>query len=79
VAKCVNKYAIAVLGNSLAPVQLGVGTFGGCEATVHATRRFLATMPDVHVIVKLDFSNAFNNIQRDAVLMVIADLLPEIY
>jgi len=68
-----------VLGDSLAQVQLGVGTSGNCEAAVHATRRFLANMPDDHVIVKSDFSNAFKNIRRDAVLMVIADQLPEIY
>jgi len=48
-AKCVNKYAIAVLGDSLTPVQLGVGISSGCEAAVHATRRILANMPDDHV------------------------------
>ena len=78
-AKCVNKYAITLLGGSLMPVQLGVGELGGCEAAVHATRRFLAGMPDDYVVVKLDFSNAFNCIRRDAVLAAIANTLPDIY
>ena len=67
------------MGGSLAPVQLGVGTSGGYEAAVHATRRFLASMPDDNVLVNLDFSNAFNSIRRDAVLTAIADQLPDIY
>ena len=30
------------IGNKLRPVQLGYGSSGGCEAAVHATRRFLS-------------------------------------
>ena len=41
------------------PLQVGVGVAGGCEAAVHATRRFLSVMPADNIIVKLDFSNAF--------------------
>jgi hypothetical protein len=78
-AKCVNNYAISLLGDSVAPIQLGIGSSGGCEAAVHATRRFLANMPDDFVAVKLDFTNAFNSIHRDAVLTAIADKLPDIY
>jgi hypothetical protein len=58
------------------PVHLGVGTSGYCEAAVHATRRFLAHMPDSYVLVKLDFSNAFNYVQRDANLSSIANTIP---
>jgi len=43
---------------------LGVG---GCEAAVHAIRRFLSNMPDHFVVVKIDFSHAFNCIRRDSV------------
>lgn len=78
-AKCVNKYAITLLDGSLAPVQLGVGIHGGIEAAVHATRRFLANMPDDHVVVKLDFSNAFNSVRRDAFLGAVANTVPDIY
>jgi len=78
-AKCVNKYAIAVLKHSLTPAQLGVGIPGGCEAAVHATRRFLTNMPDNYVVVKIDFSNAFNCIRRDSVLAAVSASIPEIY
>ena len=46
-AKC----AITLLGDSFRPSQLGVGTPDGCEAAVHATRRFFSQMPDGDVIV----------------------------
>jgi hypothetical protein len=78
-AKCVNKYALTVLKDNFTPSQLGVGVSGGCEAAVHATRRFLANMPDNFVVVKIDFSNAFNCIRRDSVLAAVADSVPEIY
>ena len=35
-------------------------------------------MPDDYVLVKVDFSNAFYSIRRDAVLTAIADQLPDI-
>jgi len=41
--------------------------------TVYAARRLH------HVIVKLDFSNAFNNVKRDLILDNIAAHTPEIY
>ena len=49
--------------DSFNPSQLGVGVPGGCEAAVHATRRFLTNMPDNFVVVKIDFSNASVGIQ----------------
>jgi len=52
---------------------------GGCEAAVHATRRFLNTMTNDDAIVKLDFSNAFNTVRRDAILNAVSIKLPEIY
>ena len=61
------------IGAKLLPEQLGLGTHGGCEAAVHATRRFLANMPPDYLLVKLDFSNAFNNIHRDAMLPAAAE------
>ena len=67
-AKCANTYAIAELANYFSPIQLGVGVPGGCESAVHATRRFAEHMPDDQVIVKLDFTNAFNSLHRDAML-----------
>ena len=45
-AKCANTYVIAELADYFSPIQLGVGVPGGCEATVHATRRFAEHIPD---------------------------------
>ena len=50
-----------------------VGTPGGCEAAVHATRRFVESMPDDHCVVKLDFSNAFNSLHRDVMLEAVLE------
>jgi len=43
--------------------QTGVRVSGGAEAAVHAMRRLVENLPSDRVIVKLDFSNAFNCIR----------------
>ena len=63
----------------LAPRQLGFGSLGGCEAAVHAARRFINYMPSDFVVAKLDFSNAFNCLHRDVMLTAVKDQLPELY
>ena len=78
-AKCANAHATAVLADYLQPLQLGVGTPGGCEAAVHATRRYMESMPDGHCVVKLDFTNAFNSLRRDAMLEGVQQRIPGIY
>jgi hypothetical protein len=78
-AKCANTFASAKLATYFSPTQLGVGVPGGCEAAVHACRRFVTSMPDDYVVVKLDFSNAFNCLRRDAMLESIKTSIPEIY
>ena len=44
-AKCANKYAIMKVSEYLSPLQLRVGVHNGCEAAVHAARRFVLTVP----------------------------------
>ena len=78
-AKCANNYAISILANNLSPIQVGVGVKGGCEASIHASRRFLASMTHDQALAKLDFSNAFNSIRRDCMLEVISEKLPSLY
>jgi Reverse transcriptase (RNA-dependent DNA polymerase) len=78
-AKCVNKYAITISKDAFAPFQLGVGVLVGCEAAVHATRRFLSSMSDKFVVAKIDFSKAFNSIRGDSVLEAVSASVPEIY
>jgi hypothetical protein len=59
-AKCANMLVVGKMSQVLSPLQLGVGVSGGAEAAIHATRRYVTSMPDSHVVVKLDFANAFN-------------------
>ena len=44
----------------------------GRSAAVHAMRRLVQKLPTDHVIVKLDFSNAFNCTRRDVILDAVA-------
>ena len=78
-AKCANRYAVARLSSHFAPLQLGIGVPGGCEAAVHATRRFIRGMHNDQVLVKLDFTNAFNSLRRDVMLESVFHTIPEIY
>lgn len=78
-AKCANIFAQQQLADYFRPYQLGVAVAGGCEAAVHATRRFIAKMGPDQAVVKLDFSNAFNSLRRDSMLFAVSDRLPQIY
>ena len=78
-SKCANSYALEKLGSHFGHVQLGVGVPGGCEAAIHAARRFVSDMSRDQVVVKLDFKNAFNCIHRDIMLELVASELPELY
>jgi hypothetical protein len=77
-SKGANAYAVPRLIAYLSPRQVGVGTPGGVEAAVHATRRFLETMDKDCILVKLDISNAFNSLCRARMMSAINELIPEI-
>ena len=79
VSKCANGSAVARMVSLLSPRQLGVGIAGGCEAAIHAARRYLESMPEDHIMVKLDFSNAFNCLHRQDMLLAVQQYLPDIY
>ena len=63
------------------PRQLGYGVSQGAEAAVHAARFYLRNIGSnkVHVLLKLDFTNAFNSIRRDKMLEAVQRLAPSIY
>ena len=61
-AKCSNSFAASQPEDHFSPIKLGVRTPGGCEAAVHAARRYIEAMPDCYVVVKIDYSNAFNSL-----------------
>ena len=75
-AKCANRHVMSRISTALQPTQVGVRVSGGAEVAIHATRRYVKQLPDNHVIVKLDFNNAFNSVRRDLVLNSKADNTP---
>jgi len=79
VSKCANKVGISRLSSYFAPCQLDVGICEECEAATQSARRYLETLPRDHVVVKLDFSNAFNSLHRLDVVNAIYDRLPNLY
>ena len=52
---------------------------GGAEAAHHAVRRVVQHLPDDNVIIKLDFTNAFNSVKRETILISVADKMPDLY
>lgn len=64
---------------NLSPTQVGFGVSGGAESLVHSVRHFLQTMKPNECLVKLDFSNAFNSLERNAFLTEIHSNYPDIF
>ena len=81
----VAKSVVFLMGNQVAfrlhPTQLGFGMPGGCEAAVHATRRYLSQASEVllRVLLKVDFKIAFNTFRQDCLLRVVKEQFPQIY
>jgi len=79
ILKCINIFGTNRLRSCFYPQQLGVGLPGRCEAAVHSARRYLQAVPEDHVLVKLDFSNAFNSLHRRDMLLLVHNRVPELY
>ncbi len=80
VAKIANYWATSKCSAILLPRQLGVGAKGGAEAISHAARQYLSNMDTESdcVMVKLDFTNAFNSIRRDCMIESVNQHIPEL-
>lgn len=78
VGKCLCHEIAGVARERLAPLQVGVAVPGGAEAAVHASRQWWTrNLGDRQkVFVKLDLSNAFNTLDRQAMLQVIHEEFP---
>jgi hypothetical protein len=63
----------------LAPAQLGFGIHQGAEAAAYAARSFLSNLTDGEALLKIDFTNAFNTLRRDRMLLVIREELLELF
>jgi hypothetical protein len=62
-------------------LQVGVATQGGGEAAIHAVRKLvgeIGTNPE-KIMLKVDFSNAFNMVDRTEMLKQARERLPGIY
>ena len=81
VAKIARQRVVEDMATPLSPRQLGYGIHGGVEAAVHASKRYLLLqdLPSGHVLLKLDFRNAFNSIRWDKMLEAVQDLALDIY
>ncbi|CAE7766876.1 unnamed protein product [Symbiodinium sp. CCMP2592] len=69
---------VAVFGGPplrLFPLQVGVGIKCGAEAAVHTSRQ---RNEGDKVLLKVNFSNAFNSVQRNAVLRAARRQLPQV-
>ena len=67
------------MGDLPAPFQHGYGTLLGAEAAVHSARTFLHNLQPSHLILKLDFKNAFNTIRRNKMLLTVKERVPDSY
>lgn len=75
--RLVAKRTTASLSSQLTPTQLGVGAPLGCEAAVHAVRKYTHTnRGNDELIVKVDLSNAFNSVTREVVLSQVSQRCP---
>ena len=76
VAKCAAHLVIHTIGADLAHQQLGCGIPLGCEAAVHTARLYVHNLPFDHLLLKLDFKNAFICLHRDKMLSAVSVSAP---
>ena len=77
-AKCLVANVKDDVSEFLFPMQLGVGVRGATEAIVHVLRQWLVMWrADPHrLVVTVDIENAFNSIDRSAILSSVRRILP---
>jgi hypothetical protein len=66
----------------LTPNQLGVATKLGYESCIHTVRTYsYAHNPENFgkILLKIDFSNAFNSMDRDSMLHQVKDVTPSLF
>ena len=84
IRRLVSKFFSFALANKtaeiFAPLQLGFGVHGGCEAIVHTVRSILedsSIHPDQSWLLQVDLINAFNCYDREAAFIEVRKLFPE--
>jgi len=81
VSKCCCEATVEDAKVIFGPLQVGVATQGGAEASVHAVRRLAEEFgaDPGRIMLKVDFSNAFNLVDRTEMLAQVYDKLPGLY
>ncbi|KAL1446882.1 hypothetical protein WDU94_010923, partial [Cyamophila willieti] len=82
--RLVSKVSCSYVKHSLSqyflPNQYGFGVPQGCETIIHSIRSFLnKNLQTPKILLKIDFSNAFNSIERDTMLARIREKCPQLY
>ena len=77
-AKCGTRAVKERFSDAFSPTQIGFCVPGGAEAAAHASRSFVEKASPGDVMLKLDFSNAFNTMRRDHVAYCISEEAPEL-
>ena len=78
-SKCLSRAVQSDAVRILAPLQLGVGIKFGCESIVHAVSQTVENdllPPDSRMTLLLDFTNAFNSIDRGHMFDEVRNQIP---
>ena len=78
-SKCISRAVQAEAIRTLIPLQVGVGISAGCEAIVHSVTCVVEgsnISPDDRWTLLLDFSNAFNSVDRGAMFKEMRARIP---
>ena len=81
VSKCATRAVLSDTLSILPPLQVGVGLSGGCDAVLHSV---LSVIHDTNIpsenkfVLLVDFSNAFNSIDRATLFKEVRYRLPQI-
>jgi len=78
---CISSISTKTLQDLLQPLQLGVGVSGGVEAIIHSFNRLIRqpNLPESFVITQIDFSNAFNEVNRHIMLQLVQQHFPQLF
>jgi len=81
VSKCCCEATVEDAKVIFGPLQVGVATQGGAEASVHAVRKLAKEFGEDpgKIMLKVDFSNAFNMVDRTQMLAQVFENLPGLY
>ena len=80
-SKCVSRVVRAEALRIQSPLQVGISIPAGCEAIVHAVlnvQEDSSIPPENRFTLLVDFSNAFNSVNRAALFREVKDRIPSI-